>query len=56
MRKVTHKQIYKKHPWGGEINSTLCNRVSHADKHGTNVTINNNEVTCKFCKSMLSEQ
>lgn len=46
MSKITHKQVYINGPFGGEVNTTLCGRVSEADPDGMNV---GRKVTCKLC-------
>ena len=53
MRKVIHKQRYIELLHGGNMNTTLCGRVSHADEDGTNVTEKYDEVTCKFCLNQM---
>ena len=52
MRVVIHKQVYRKGPFGGTVNTTLCGRVSQADPDGMNVE---GEITCKFCLKIIAD-
>ena len=58
IRRVIHKQIYKEHPEGGTINTTLCGR---SDKYswiysdGINCSDKDVEVTCKFCLKLMEK-
>jgi len=47
-RKVLHKQIYRKGPWGGEINTTICGRVRNG-QGDYNIADTDAGVTCHFC-------
>lgn len=51
---VIHKQTYRKGPFGGVLNTTLCGRLRAGDEH--NCTEKDEEVTCKFCLSKLSSK
>lgn len=49
MKKVSHKQIYKKGVFGGTLNTTLCGRVNNWENEkndGMNIDDNFN---CKLC-------
>ena len=48
---VTHLQIYRRGPFGGEVNTTICGRVRNGSDY--NNTQNEAEVTCKFCISTM---
>ena len=48
---VIHKQIYRRGPFGGVLNTTLCGRLHAGQEH--NCTEKDSEVTCKFCLAKL---
>lgn len=52
MGQVLHRQVYKKGPFGGTINTTYCNRVRNNQDY--NVAENGEKVTCKFCQKIIS--
>lgn len=49
---VFHKQIYRRAPFGGLINRTLCGRVSGANDDN-NVALTDAHVTCKLCRKLI---
>jgi hypothetical protein len=56
MKKISHKQIYKKGVFGGITNTTLCGRVNNfeSDKNdGMNV---DDDFNCKFCLRIASTE
>lgn len=53
-RAVFHKQVYKKGPFGGTMNTTLCRRLRAAVEH--NVAIEDAGVTCKFCLALMQTE
>ena len=53
-RVVLHKQIYKRGVFGGTVNTTLCGRLHQGED--MNVSIRDDEVTCKFCLRRLPVQ
>lgn len=51
---VTHKQIYRRAPFGsGIVNRTVCGRVSNASDD-MNVGDTDGDVTCKLCLRLIA--
>lgn len=51
---VMHKQVYRRGPFGGVMNTTLCGRLHSGEE--MNVESQDNRVTCKFCLRVLEMQ
>jgi hypothetical protein len=55
---VSHKQIYRKSAFGGEINTTLCGRARKKTSIDGfhNIADSDLKVTCKFCLRIMQRQ
>jgi hypothetical protein len=53
-KQVSHRQVYRKGPFGGTINTTYCGRVRNGQDY--NVAENGEQVTCHFCKLAIEER
>lgn len=49
--KVVHKQVYRKGPFGGTLNTTVCGRLHSGNEH--NCSDVDREVTCKVCLKLI---
>lgn len=56
MAKVLHKSWVKNNAFGGITTTTQCNRNSYRGQSaGMNIADTDEEVTCKFCRRIMSE-
>lgn len=51
---VVHKQVYRRGPFGGVVNRTVCGKQANGDD--MNATDGQPEVTCKLCLRMLESR
>ena len=52
----THLVRMRPSMWGGEVRSSLCNRLNAQSQDGMNVTDKRKEVTCKFCLKLMPKR
>lgn len=54
MTQVKHRQLCRAGPFGGVVNTTLCNRVRNQQDY--NVAEDGEEVTCSYCRRAIAER